>query len=72
MTSFKEFLKFVDETFNSFNWRYGQCIMNVLHATNPKIYKKLVATEFDCYYKDNLTDTTITLKEIQRNWEAQQ
>lgn len=32
--------------------RLGQNVMNILNSTNPKIFKKLVNTDFDCFYDD--------------------
>lgn len=32
--------------------RLGQAIMNILNSVNPKIFTKLVNTDFDCFYDD--------------------
>lgn len=66
MITYKEYLQLVDNTYNTFNWRYGQTLMNVLHAVNPKKYKELVETEYDCYYNENIVEKT--LKTLQQTW----
>lgn len=63
MTSYKEYLQTVDHTYNTFGWRYGQTIMNVLHAIYPQKYNELVMTENDCYYDDNKVPNTLKLIE---------
>jgi hypothetical protein len=64
--TFEEFLKLVDQTYNHFNWRYGQCVMNVLHTVNKNKYEHLLATEKDCYYNDSIVHNT--LYELQKEW----
>jgi len=64
--SFEEFLKLVDQTYNSFNWRYGQCVMNVLHAVDKNKYENLLATENDCYYNDSMV--LVTLNKLKTEW----
>jgi hypothetical protein len=64
--TFEEFLKLVDQTYNSFNWRYGQTIMNVLHSVDKIKYEQLVATENDCYYDDGMV--RITLDKLKKEW----
>jgi hypothetical protein len=66
MMTYKEYLGFVDRTFNSFNWRYGQTIMNVLHAVWPSKYNELVGTEHDCYYEESKTNNTLDL--LSKEW----
>jgi hypothetical protein len=64
--TFEEFLKLVDQTYTNFNWRYGQSVMNVLHSVNKIKYEKLVASENDCYYDDNMV--RITLDKLEKEW----
>lgn len=66
MMSYKEFIKLVDETYQQFNWRYGQTVMNVLHGVWPLKYNQLVSTSKDCYYDDSIT--TITLNILKNGW----
>lgn len=68
MMSFKNFLDFVDETYNehSFHWRYGQTIMNVLHGVWPEKYKQLTSSEYDCFYDDGMV--RITLDKLEKEW----
>jgi hypothetical protein len=63
---FEEFLKLVDQTYDSFNWRYGQCLMNVLYSVDKTKYENLLATENDCYYDDSMV--RITLDKLQKEW----
>ena len=64
--TFDEFLTLVDQTYNNFNWRYGQCIMNVLHAIDKNKYENLLAAEKDCYYDDSMVH--ITLDTLKQEW----
>jgi hypothetical protein len=64
--TFQEFLNLVDQTYNNFNWRYGQCVMNVLHSIDKIKYENLLATENDCYYDDSMV--RITLDKLQKEW----
>jgi hypothetical protein len=64
--TFQEFLNLVDQTYNNFNWRYGQCVMNVLHSVDKIKYENLLATENDCYYDDSMV--AITLDKLQKEW----
>jgi hypothetical protein len=64
--TFDEFLTLVDQTYNSFNWRYGQTVMNVLHAIDKNKYENLLATENDCYYDDSMVHTT--LDKLKQEW----
>jgi hypothetical protein len=66
--SFEQFIKLVDQTYNSFNWRYGQCVMNVLHAIDKNKYENLLATENDCYYDDSVVQ--ITLNRLKTEWKT--
>lgn len=68
MITYEQYLKLVDNTFNSFGWRYGQTVMNVLHAVNPKMYDQLVMTEYDCYYNDDKYKHTLEL--LKQKWKT--
>jgi len=69
MISFKEFLNIIDKTYYeySFQWRYGQTIMNVLHGVSPKKYNEIVATDYDCYYNDGIV--RFTLEKLEKEWD---
>lgn len=66
--SFEEFLNRVDEVYlyHSFEWRYGQTIMNVLRDIWSDKYNELTATEYDCFYNDKMAQTT--LDKLKRDW----
>lgn len=66
--SFRDFLQLVDDTYNhySFQWRYGQTIMNTLHNVWPEKYKELVASEEDCFYDDGMVK--LTLDRLEKEW----
>jgi hypothetical protein len=64
--TFEEFTKLVDQTYDSFNWRYGQCLMNVLYSVDKTKYENLLATENDCYYDDSMV--RITLDKLKKEW----
>ena len=69
MISFKEFLSLVDKTYyeHSFEWRYGQTIMNVLHGTWPIKYNEIVTEQtYDCYYNDGTV--RFTLDKLEKEW----
>lgn len=68
MISFDQFLKKVDTVYldHSFEWRYGQTIMNVLADVWPDKYTKLVATEDDCFYDDRIVEPT--LAKLEKEW----
>lgn len=68
MISFDRFLKQVDESYldHSFEWRYGQTIMNVLAEINPNKYSELVASEHDCFYDDRMVQ--LTLSKLEKEW----
>ena len=51
---------------HSFEWRYGQTVMNVLADTWPDKYKELVATENDCFYDDRMVQ--LTLSKLEKEW----
>ena len=64
--SYEEFIKLVDQTYNQFNWRYGQCLMNVLHGICPEKYREIIESDHDPYYiEDNVSKT---LKKLQEDW----
>lgn len=68
MITFNEFLKRVDETYmdHSFEWRYGQTIMNVLAEVWSDKHIELVASEDDCFYDDKMVQTT--LNKLEKEW----
>lgn len=61
-----EYLDLVDKTYNSFNWRYGQTIMNVLYSVWKEKYNELLASENDCYYDDSMV--SMTLDKLEKEW----
>lgn len=68
MITYKEFLTLVDQTYNNFNWRYGQSLMNVLYSTWPEKYNELTANNNDCYNDEN--KVSIVLDELKQSWKA--
>jgi hypothetical protein len=68
MITFNEFLKKVDDTYmdHSFEWRYGQTVMNVLADIWADKYKELVATDYDCFYDDRTVQDT--LYKLETEW----
>ena len=68
MITFDEFLKKVDDAYmsHSFEWRYGQTVMNILAEIDPNKYSSLVATEDDCFYDDRMVQ--ITLSKLEKTW----
>lgn len=67
--TYNEFLKLVDQTFNNFNWRYGQSIMNVLHSVSPSKYSELMNKKLDCYDDDRLVQEV--LNQLKNNWKIE-
>lgn len=68
MISFDEFLRKVDIVYldHSFEWRYGQTVMNVLADVWPDKYTELVATDNDCFYDDRMVEST--LDKLEKEW----
>lgn len=68
MISFSDFLRKVDTVYldHSFEWRYGQTVMNVLADVWPDKYRELVATENDCFYDDRMVE--LTLSKLEKEW----
>jgi hypothetical protein len=68
MISFNKFLDTVDEVYNdySFDLRYGQTIMNVLHKTWPEKYNEIKNTDYDCFYDDGTV--AILLDKLNKEW----
>jgi hypothetical protein len=64
--SYQDYVILVDQTFHTFNWRYGQTIMNVLYSVSPNKYTELVGGEYDCYYEDS--KALNTLKFLNEHW----
>lgn len=65
--NYKEFIDLIEEAHNTFPWRYGQTVMNVLNAVCPRTYSKIAMTENDCYYEDKKVPET--LKAIRKEWD---
>lgn len=66
--NFKQFLDLVDKKYYnySFEWRYGQTIMNVLRDVWIDKYNELVATHNDCFYDDRMVQ--FTLSKLEKEW----
>ena len=61
LNKYAEFINTVNNTSASFNWRYGQTIMNVLFSMDKDLYDKILATDTDCYYDDSKTQQTLNV-----------
>lgn len=68
MSSFKDFMNLVDQSYydHSFEWRYGQTIMNMLRDVYPDKYNELTSTENDCFYDDRMVQ--LTLDKLEKEW----
>ena len=68
MLSFPQFLNKVDDTYNAhpFELRYGQTVMNVLSEIWPEQYSRITGSDYDCFYDDGTTEST--LKELEKRW----
>lgn len=64
--TYKEYLKLVDQTYNHFNWRYGQTVMNVLFSVWKEKYTEIFGSEHDCYYNEDVVSAT--LNKLQKEW----
>jgi hypothetical protein len=66
--SFNQFLNLVDNSYydHSFEWRYGQTIMNVLCNVWPDKYKEILASQDDCFYDDRMVQ--LTLAKLEKEW----
>lgn len=66
--TFEEFLKRVDDKYDhhSFEWRYGQTLMNELSDIWPDKYRELTYTYIDCYYDDGMIEKV--LSKLQNDW----
>jgi hypothetical protein len=66
--SFEEFLELVDKTYDdhSFEFRYGQTVMNVLSEIWPYKYRELIVEYYDCFYDDGMVK--ITLDKLKKEW----
>lgn len=60
--TYEEFLDRVESEYDthSFEWRYGQTLMNVLSHVWPDKYRELTYTYCDCYYDDGMIDKVKT------------
>jgi hypothetical protein len=56
--TYEQFLHIVDKSYDdhSFEWRYGQTLMNVLFEIWPDKYRQLTYTYNDCFYDDRMID----------------
>jgi hypothetical protein len=64
--TYKEYVDLVHKTFHSFNWRYGQSVMNVLHTVWREKHDELADTENDCYYDDSKVYKV--LNQLEKEW----
>lgn len=67
--TFEEFLQKVDKYYydNEPHQRYGQSVMNVLHDVYPDWRKRIVGTDFDCFYDDGIVK--YTLEYLEKEWD---
>jgi hypothetical protein len=56
--TYEKFLEKVESTHDShsFEWRYGQTLMNVLSEVWPDKYRELTYTYCDCFYDDSMVN----------------
>lgn len=66
--SFDDFIKIVDREYldYSFEYRYGQTLMNILRIVWLEKYSSLTNTEYDCFYNDGIV--TKTLERLKNDW----
>jgi len=70
--TFEQFLDKVDKFYyeNEFELRHGQAIMNVLYLIRPDLHKKIMGTDFDCFYDDGTVK--YALDHLERIWDDKQ
>ena len=70
--TFEQFLDKVDKFYyeNEFELRHGQAIMNVLYLIRPDLHKKIMGTDFDCFYDDGSVQDS--LDHLERIWDDKQ
>ena len=64
--TYNEFIKLVDQTYNHFNWRYGQCLMNVLCGIWENKCEEITMSNNDPYYDDRFVPEI--LQDLKTNW----
>lgn len=66
--NYNDFLSDVDATYfrHSFEWRYGQTIMNILSNIWPEKYKEISGSQYDCFYDDGIV--SLTLDKLKKEW----
>lgn len=66
--TYEEFLDKVERSYDdhSFEWRYGQTLMNVLSEIWPDKYRQLTYTYNDCFYDDRMIEKTKTI--LKNEW----
>lgn len=66
--TFEEFVQKVDNFYydHSFEMRYGQSLMNILHKVWPEKYKEISGGDLDCFYDDGTVK--LTLDYLEKNW----
>ena len=69
--TFEQFVLKVDNFYydHSFEMRYGQSLMNMLHQILPDQYDKMRGTDLDCYYDDGIVQ--FTLEYLEKEWNDQ-
>ena len=67
--TFEQFVLKVDNFYydHSFEMRYGQSLMNMLHQILPDQYDKMSGTDLDCYYDDGIVQ--FTLEYLEKEWD---
>jgi hypothetical protein len=66
--TYEQFIQEVDRTYDdhSFEWRYGQTLMNVLSEIWPDKYRELTYTYCDCFYDDRMVDSV--KNKLKQDW----
>lgn len=66
--TFEQFVQKVDNFYydHSFEMRYGQSLMNILHKVWPEKYKEISGGDLDCFYDDGIVK--LTLDYLEKNW----
>lgn len=49
-------------------YRYGQCVMNVLHSFRPDLYDLVLNDQLDCFYATELAPVLQTLQWIEQQF----
>ena len=67
--TFDDFIKRVNNKYDShsFEYRYGQAIMNELSDIWPDKYRELVYNYIDCFYDDGMVGKV--LSKLQKDWD---